>query len=243
MKQIQITLTPGESKRIIAMGVKKLPVIQQALRTGIILITLGTTNAYVLEELTGKKVDHNRYAAGYINGTTVVVPKDKRLPMVALKNGKETRSDGIINEMTSSDVVIKGANALDSDGIAGVMMANPVGGTTGALIGTIMAKGINFVIPVGLEKSIPYSVLDISKRIGIQRCAKAIGLPVGMMPLPGKVITEVEALTLLGAEDVFPIGSGGVDGGEGSVTLCVAGERAEEIFELVQKVKEKKGEL
>ncbi len=93
------------------------------------------------------------------------------------------------------------------------MMANPVGGTTGALIGTIMAKGINLVIPVG------------------------------MMPLPGKVITEVEALTLLGAEDVFPIGSGGVDGGEGSVTLCVAGERAEEIFELVQKVKEKKGEL
>ncbi|MBU4075330.1 MAG: hypothetical protein KKI06_01210 [Euryarchaeota archaeon] len=65
----------------------------------------------------------------------------------------------------------------------------------------------------------------------------------GMMPLPGKVITEVEALTLLGAEDVFPIGSGGVEGGEGSVTLCVAGDRAEEIFELVQKVKEKKGEL
>lgn len=243
MKQIQITLTPGESKRIIAMGVKKLPVIQQALRKGIILITLGTTNAYVLEELTGKKVDHNRYAAGIINGTAAVVPQDKRLPMVALKNGKETGSDGIINEMTSSDVVIKGANALDPDRIAGVMMANPVGGTTGALIGTIMAKGINLVIPVGLEKSIPYSVLDISKRIGIQRCIKAIGLPVGMMPLPGKVITEVEALTLLGAEDVFPIGSGGVDGGEGSVTLCVAGERAEEIFELVQKVKEKKGDL
>ncbi|MBU4075331.1 MAG: hypothetical protein KKI06_01215 [Euryarchaeota archaeon] len=177
MKQIQITLTPGESKRIIAMGVKKLPVIQQALRKGIILITLGTTNAYVLEELTGKKVDHNRYAAGIINGTAAVVPQDKRLPMVALKNGKETASDGIINEMTSSDVVIKGANALDPDGIAGVMMANPVGGTTGALIGTIMAKGINLVIPVGLEKSIPYSVLDISKRIGIQRCIKATGLP------------------------------------------------------------------
>ncbi|MBU4221476.1 MAG: hypothetical protein KKA10_07630, partial [Euryarchaeota archaeon] len=103
MKQIQITLTPGESKRIIAMGVKKLPVIQQALRKGIILITLGTTNAYVLEELTGKKVDHNRYAAGIINGTAAVVPQDKRLPMVALKNGKETASDGIINEMTSSD--------------------------------------------------------------------------------------------------------------------------------------------
>jgi hypothetical protein len=240
MKQIQITLTPGESKRIIAMGVKKLPVIQHALRKGIILITLGTTNAYVLEELTGKKVDHNRYAAGYINGTTTVVPQDKRLAMVALKNWKEISGDGIINEMTSSDVIIKGANAFDPQGIAGVMMANPVGGTTGALIGTVMARGINLIIPMGIEKSIPYSVLDISKRIGIQRCTKATGLAVGMMPLPGTVITEVEALKLLGAQDAFPIGAGGIEGGEGCVTLCVEGDKAEEIFEMVQKVKEKK---
>jgi hypothetical protein len=243
MKQIQITLTPSESKRIIAMGVKKLPVIQQALKKGIILITLGTTNAYVAEELTGKKIDHARYAAGYIDGTTTVVPQDKRLPAIALKNGKEVNADTIINEMTSQDVVIKGANALDPNGVAGVMMANPVGGTTGSILGTVMAKGINLVIPVGLEKSMPYSVIEISKRIGIQRCSKATGLPVGMMPLCGKVITEVEALTLLGAEDVFPIGAGGINGGEGSITLCVIGDKADDIFELVQKVKEKKGGL
>ncbi len=243
MKQIQITLTPSESKRIIAMGVKKLPVIQQALKKGIILITLGTTNAYVAEELTGKKIDHARYAAGYIDGTTTVVPQDKRLPAIALKNGKEANADTIINEMTSQDVVIKGANALDPNGVAGVMMANPVGGTTGTILGTVMAKGINLVIPVGLEKSIPYSVIESSKRIGIQRCSKATGLPVGMMPLCGKVVTEVEALTLLGAEDVFPIGAGGINGGEGSITLCVIGDKADDIFELVQKVKEKKGGL
>lgn len=243
MKQIQITLTPSESKRIIAMGVKKLPVIQQALKKGIILITLGTTNAYVAEELTGKKIDHARYAAGYIDGTTTVVPQDKRLPAIALKNGKEVNADTIINEMTSQDVVIKGANALDPNGVAGVMMANPVGGTTGTILGTVMAKGINLVIPVGLEKSIPYSVIESSKRIGIQRCSKATGLPVGMMPLCGKVVTEVEALTLLGAEDVFPIGAGGINGGEGSITLCVIGDKADDIFELVQKVKEKKGGL
>ncbi len=243
MKQIQITLTPPESKRIIAMGVKKLPVIQKALKKGIILINLGTTNAYVAEELTGKKIDHSRYAAGYIGETTAVVPNDRRLPAIALKDGKEVNSEGLISEMTSNDVVIKGANAIDPDGIAGVMMANPVGGTTGSSIGPIMAKGINFVIPVGLEKSIPYPVAEISRRIGIQRCSKATGLPVGMMPLSGEVVTEVEALILLGAEDAFPIGAGGIEGGEGSVTFCVVGEKVDEIFDLVQRVKEKKGEL
>lgn len=243
MKQIQITLTPPESKRIIAMGVKKLPVIQQAIKKGIILITLGTTNAYVAEELTGRKIDHARYAAGYIDGTATVVPQDKRLPMVALKNGKEVNADNVLNEMGAQDVVIKGANALDPQGIAGVMLANPVGGTTGNILGPVMARGVNLVIPVGLEKCIPYSVIEISKRIGIQRCSKATGLPVGMAPLAGKVITEVEALSLLGAGDVFPIGAGGVEGGEGSITLCVTGDKVDEIFELVQKVKEKKGEL
>jgi hypothetical protein len=156
-----------------------------------------------------------------------------------LKKGTEVSGEGIINEMTSEDVVLKGANAIDPDGIAGVMMANPVGGTTGNIIGTVMARGINLVIPVGLEKSIPCSVTEISRRIGIQRCSRATGLPVGMMPLTGKVITEVEALTLLGAEEVFPIGAGGIKGGEGSITLCVMGEGADEVFEIVQKVKER----
>jgi len=241
MTQIQITLTPAESKRIIAMGVKKLPIIQQAMKEGIILITLGTTNSYVAEELTGKKIDHMRYAAGYISETTAAVPNDRRLPMIALREGKQVSGEGLINEMSSQDVVIKGANAIDPQGIAGVMMANPVVGTTGSILGTVMASGINLVVPVGLEKSIPYSVTQISKRIGIQRCSKATGLPVGMVPLCGEVVTEVTALSLLGAEDVFPIGSGGVSGGEGSVTLCVLGKKADEIFELVQRIKERKG--
>ena len=64
-----------------------------------------------------------------------------------------------------------------------------------------------------------------------------------MMPLFGEVITEAEALMLLGAEDAFAIGAGGINGGEGSITMCVAGENVDEIFDIVQKVKAKKGEM
>ena len=138
MKQVQITLTPAESKRIIAMGVKSLPVVQQAMKKGIILIALGTTNAYVAEELTGKKIDHLRYGAGYIDGTTTVVPNDKRLPAIALRDGKQVDAEGIINQMGAQDVVIKGANAIDPHNIAGVMISNPTGGTTGSFIGIVM---------------------------------------------------------------------------------------------------------
>ncbi len=123
------------------------------------------------EELTGKKIDYFRYAAGYIGEAAMVVPNEKRLPPVALKRGTEVSADNIINEMTHSDVIIKGANALDPDGVAGVMMANPTGGTTGSIIGTVMARGINLIIPVGLEKSIPYSVIEIARKIGCRNSA------------------------------------------------------------------------
>ena len=243
MKHVQITLTPPESKRIIAMGVKELPEIQQALEDGIIQINLGTTNAYVAEELTGKKIDHSLYAAGYIDGTLAATPQDKRLPTIALRNGKEVSDNGILDEMTADDVVLKGANALDPDGVAGVLLANPVGGTTGMILGPVMARGINLIIPIGLEKSIHYPISEMARVVGFQHCVKSTGLPVGLIPLHGEVVTEVEALELLGADNAFQIGAGGINGGEGSVTLCVTGEDAEEIFELVMKVKDKKGEL
>lgn len=240
VKLIQITLTPRESKRLIALGVKKLPVVEQALKKGIILVTLGTTNAYVAEELIGKRIDHARYAAGIIDGKTSVVPIEKRLPAIAMRDGVEVSSDNIVNELSSRDVVIKGANALDPQGVPGVFMANPVGGITGGFIGTVMARGVNLVIPIGLEKSIPFSVLEASRRIGIQRWHRATGLPIGMMPLFGRVVTEVEALKLLGAEDAFPLGAGGINGGEGSVTLGVEGEKVDEIFDLILSIKSEK---
>jgi len=47
MKQIQVTLTPQESKRIISNGSKKTPVVQKALNKGIVLINLGTTKMHM----------------------------------------------------------------------------------------------------------------------------------------------------------------------------------------------------
>ncbi len=261
--KILITLTPSESKRLIAKGVRNLEEVQRALKLGTIVITLGTTNAYVVEEILndvpgsennkplqgfrGQRgeaplIDKRRYAAGVITDSgTCVVPKEEREKELVLKNGKisEESMENAIENLSADDVLIKGANALDATGTAGVFMANPSGGTIGSALGTVMARGVKFVIPIGIEKTIPYSITEAAKRVGIEKFHKSIGLPVGLMPVHGKVITEIEALKILGAEDAFPIGAGGVDGGEGSVVICVEGsvEKLDELMALVTHIK------
>ena len=247
MKQLQITLTPSESKRLIAKSIKNLPIIKNALKKGLILINLGTTNAFLVEELLGKKIEKAIFSSGIIDGRTCIVPKDKRCNDILIENGKIVdkgeKKEDTINRLSSGDVFIKGANAIDSHGVAGIMLANSTGGTIGMAIGPIMAKGVNFVIPVGLEKMVFGSIIETSKHVGTERFDKSIGIPVGIVPVHGTVITEIEALKLLGAEEVYHIGSGGIGGAEGSVTLCVKCKELEKIADYVLSIKGEKNIL
>jgi hypothetical protein len=246
--KILITLTPSESKRLIAKGVTNLEEVQRALKHGTIIITLGTTNAYVAEEILNalpgseREIDKQRYASGVITSEgTCVVPKAERVKEVLVKDGKISDEDieNVIEELSPEDVFIKGANALDAANTAGIFMAHPAGGTIGAALGIVMARGVNFIIPVGIEKTIPYSITEAAKQVGKGRFYKSVGKPVGLMPVHGKVITEVEAVKILGADAAFPIGAGGVDGGEGSVVICAEGSTAkmDELMALITQIK------
>jgi hypothetical protein len=251
-EKILIALTPSESKRLIAKGVKSLEEVQRALKHGTIIIGLGTTNAYVAEEILNelsrtekkieKKIDKQRYAAGVITDKgTCVVTKEEREKDVILKNGEisDESIEKAIEGLSAEDVFIKGANALDAAGNAGILMANSAGGTIGSALGTVTARGVNFIMPVGIEKTIPFSITEAAKRVGKERFFKSVGKPVGLMPVHGKIITEIEALKILGAEDAFPIGAGGVDGGEGSVVICAEGtaEGMEDLMTLILQIK------
>ena len=93
MPQIQVTLTPAESKRLIAMGVAALPEVRKALRGGIVIVALGTTNVRVAEELLGRKIDRERFAAGVILPKgTCGVPVEKRLHEIVIHRGKSSIS-------------------------------------------------------------------------------------------------------------------------------------------------------
>ena len=60
----QFSLTVAESKRLIAKGVAALPEVQHAMEERTVVVATGTTNAYVLEELWGKKIDKRAYRSG-----------------------------------------------------------------------------------------------------------------------------------------------------------------------------------
>lgn len=240
----QITLTVGESKRLIAKAVKEHPLVKKALKNGIIAIGLGSTNAYVVEELLGEKIEKERYVAGLVDAHgTCVVPSGRRLKAVVLEKGKviEEPLDSVVKHMMREDVFIKGANALDMDGIAGVMMASLTGGTIAQVLGVLKARGVKLLIPVGLEKLVPHSIEEVSKIAGIYEMDYSSGVPVGIMPVSGEVITEIEALELLAGVSAFVIGSGSIGGQPGVVTMVLEGSK-EEVNKAVKIVEEIKGE-
>jgi len=244
MPQIQMTLTPSESKRLIGMAVAKLPEVRRAFKNGIVAIGVGTTNAYVAEELLGQKIERERFVAGVVLPRgTYVLPAERRLKEIIIRRGKiiDAKLDDVLPELTSSDVFIKGANGLDSSGTAGVFMAGHRGGTIGRSLGTVMSRGVNLIIPVGLEKFIPGSVKDVAPLAGMDKVTFSTGVPVGIMPVHGKVVTELEAIQILSGTEAMVMGKGGVSGAEGAVTLLVRGT-AKQLREVRRLVKAVKGE-
>lgn len=238
----QIILTPWESKRLIAKAVINLPEVQNALKKGIICIARGTTTAFILEEILGT-FEKERYVMGCIEPERLcLVQKKNQLPEMSLIKGKikEIPSADMVNEMTAHDVFIKSANAVDPHFEAGILLGSSAGGTIGRAIGAVYAKGINFIIPVGLEKLIPFSVREALTYTGLTRVDSSMGMPVGLFPVFGKVVTEIQALQQCGVT-AFPIAAGGVNGAEGATVLAVQGKE-EDIQKALTLIKSVKGE-
>jgi len=235
--QAQITLTPPESKALIAKAVISLDPVKRALKDGIILLGSSTTCAFVLEELTNKKVEK-----GY--GCGIIIPRGTCLMQEMLdsirqrgyarnwilEKGKlyeDTPIDDVLKRMGSEDVFIKGANAIDPNGNVGIFLGSSIGGTIGKVIGIAMARGIRMIIPVGLEKMIPTSIFHASSESGIGKMDYSMGMPVGVLPLNGTVVDEVKAFQILNNVEAIPIGAGGVGGAEGAITLVIKGSDKE----------------
>ena len=241
-----ITLTSTESKRLIAKAVAAHPDVKKALEKGRIIISGGTTNGYVVEELTHKSIDKSNYTFGIVNqGLHCITAAENRKEMIPLclvdGDASDKSAAEILKEFTNHDVFIKGANAVDPDGNVGVLVASPVGGTIGGAYPTLVSRKSKLIVPVGLEKLIP-SVLDAADTAGMFDWDYSLGMRCSLWPITDAyVVTELEAFDILCDVEAVHFSSGGTGASAGAVTIALLGDEVK-IRDAVTLVKSIKGE-
>ena len=144
-----------------------------------------------------------------------------------------------LDTFDEGDAVVKGGNAVDPYGNAGVLASNAQGGTVGALLSFIAVRGLPIIMPIGLEKLIP-DVIEASNGWGQRTLDRSMGEKVWLVPVTcGLVVTEIEALGILAGVDARLVAAGGIGGSEGAVVLLIEGtERAlDKAWKILESVK------
>ena len=237
----QVTFTVSESKRVIARAVVQMAEVRRAYAEGMVVVAAGTTNAYVLEELLGRPIEKRAYRSGTVapaNPERLPGPEPARIPDAIFRRGEivpDLDRFTAIPHMAAGDVILKGANALDSDRkIAGILIGSHNSGTIGNAYGWTIGRRVKLIMPIGLEKLVCGDLLAA--------CRKSIEADSGLPLYPvttATIVTEIEALKMLAGVEATLLAAGGVAGAEGSVRLLVEGdaeqvERALEIAKGVQ---------
>ncbi len=234
------SLTVSESKRLIAKGVAACEPVRRALQDGIVAASSGSTNAYVIEELTGQRLDKTTMVTGR------TLPSGYKGPAITatgedliLRKGQRVRgmkAAQYVAQMGPGDVFLKGLNALNYERRQGaVLIGHPAGGTMGDILGAIVARRIRLLHPAGLEKSVCADLAAVAEQVSRD--------PAGRGPTlwltPGELFTEIEALAALSGVRAVHAASGGIGGAEGAVWLALFGTadqlgRAEEVLASVR---------
>lgn len=245
-----ITLTSEESKRLIAKGIAALPIVQKARERGIIGVCICSSARYVAEELLREHLPASiPYICGFISRNGLfAVPDDEAGKELVLVDGEAVWLDWpkenitkYIKTMDAHDVIIKSGNILDPNRKVGTLAGQSNGGEYGKCLPYILARGINLIVPMTLNKSVPYPLDEIVIEMGITKIStnRTHGEPCGMLPLPGLVVTECDALETLTGVRALPVAMGGIGDGQGTVTLLLLGqeEGVENAWNLVESLK------
>jgi hypothetical protein len=241
--QAQAILTVSESKRLIAKAVKEMPIVKNALANGMVIIVKGTTNAYVAEEITGKKIERAAFVRGRIEPVKgKKIPNVQALPDVILEKGKvvDMPLTEAVKKLKPGDVVIKGANALDyKNKLAAVNIGALDGGTTGITQPYVIARKAYLVIPIGLEKLVAGDIVDLTLKM--REPIESLNTLQSMFLMTGEIVTELEAIKVLTGATAFQCSAGGISGAEGSVWLVFRGTR-EQVTKALNMAKSIQGE-
>ncbi len=236
----QVVVTVLQAKRLIAQAVLELPAVQTARRSGRIVLKSGTTVSAIAELL---DIPPLRLGGRITPDGARAAKRMAAAPHIAVwQQGRWRSADATLAEeiagMGPGDVFITGANAIDGQGMAGLLAGIEGGSAAGKAMNGLLSEGIDTIIAVGLEKLIPGSIIDICRKAGRKRVDKAMGMAVGMLPVFGQIVTEKDALEILTGVRATVIAAGGIGGAEGATTMLVEGDedQVDKVFELIATV-------
>lgn len=244
---LQFVMTPAAGKRLIAKALMTHAAIQSALKSGTVAIMAGTTNGYIAEELLKSLGQAEGFARNlFFRGITLPnsqptseighLPDERKFPGdVILVKGVWQKGKTIFDvagELKQGDVILKGANAVDLSGRrAAVLIGHPQGGTIVAALQAVVGRRVRLILPVGVEKRVPGSLDALAAKLN-----NPASRGPRLLPVPGEILTELDALSMLTGCVAEISAGGGVCGAEGAVWLAVSGESAQE--QLAQKLLE-----
>lgn len=237
----QFLITPQAGKRLIARTLANHPSIIKALKNGTLIIVAGTTNGYVAEEiLKTHKIANDFSRKHFFRGITMpptkTITTEGRLSDESQFPGDVVITKGVwekgktiadvIDNLKEGDVILKGANALDlTRKQAAILIGHPKAGTIGLALPVVLGRRVKLIIPVGLEKRINGDLNSIAEKLN---APGVVGYR--LLPVPGEVFTELEALRALTGAEVELIAAGGVCAAEGSCWITVNGSEEQEEF-------------
>ena len=138
LQRAEVVLNPSESKRVLGKAVAALPEVRNAYANGRLSISVSSTSAFVLDELTGEKLPAYTYCCGMVaHGVlTLSAEEDMERTRYFVKGKREDHDDAFafLDTFEKGDAVVKGANAVDPVGNAGVLAGNNQGGNIGAIL-------------------------------------------------------------------------------------------------------------
>jgi len=236
---IQAVVTPAAGKRLIAKALTGHPAIRAALQSGTVVVVAGTTNGYVAEELlsacgNAEGFSRHRFFRGITLPPSKKTTDTGRLPDESQFPGDVVIQKGawltgktifdVVDALKEGDVILKGANAVDlAHKQAGILIGHPKGGTIVAALQAVVGRRVRLILPVGLEKRVSTDLNSIAARLNASGTGGA-----RMLPVPGEVVTEIEAIAILTGASAELIAAGGVCGAEGSVWMGISGTAKQE---------------
>ncbi|PVX26193.1 MAG: hypothetical protein CW691_02185 [Candidatus Bathyarchaeum sp.] len=234
----QLIFTPSAGKRLIAKALTKNPAVLSVLKKGTLVIIAGTTNGYVAEEVLKHLGVQGFSKSHFFRGITLppsgAVTAEGRLEDeskfpgdVVITNGvwKKGKTIGdMLDTLKEGDMILKGANALDTQHKqASILIGHPKAGTIALAMQAVAGRRVKLILPVGLEKRVNSDLYALTEKLN---SPDASGYR--MFLVPGEVFTEIEAIQQLTGATAELIAAGGVGGAEGSYLLVVTGTKEQE---------------